>query len=179
MSNAGRNAYSMEQNGATARGIAGMTGGINQMIQGAGSYIETAMNVMEAQNKIGYQWSDAQYQPNQIIGSASPNTIVAMRALDFYFFSVHVRKDELIRLDDFLSCYGYAINKVVQPNLHTRAYWNFIQTQGAVISGNMPSSSKEAIARIFDGGITFWHNGDQIGNYRQSVSSGSINNPII
>lgn len=179
MSNAGRNAYSMEQNGATARGIAGMTGGINQMIQGAGSYIETAMNVMEAQNKIGYQWSDAQYQPNQIIGSASPNTIVAMRALDFYFFSVHVRKDELIRLDDFLSCYGYAVNKVVQPNLHSRTYWNFIQTQGAVISGNMPSSSKEAIARIFDGGITFWHNGDQIGNYRQSVSSGSINNPII
>ena len=179
MNNAGRNALAMEQNGATSRTLAGMTGGINQMIQGAGSYIETAMNVMEAQNKIGYQWSDAQYQPNQIIGSASPNIIVAMRALDFYFFSVHVRKDELIRLDDFLSCYGYAINKVVQPNLHSRAYWNFIQTQGAVISGDMPSSSKEAIARIFDGGITFWHNGDQIGNYRQSVSSGSINNPII
>lgn len=179
MSNAGRNAYSMEQNGATARGIAGMTGGINQMIQGAGSYIETAMNVMEAQNKIGYQWADAQYIPNQIVGHASPNIMVATYALDFYFFSVHVRKDELIRLDDFLSCYGYAVNKVVQPNLHSRTYWNFIQTQGAVISGNMPSSSKEAIARIFDGGITFWHNGDQIGNYRQSVSSGSINNPII
>ena len=176
----GTSAYGMEQNGgATARGIAGMTGGINQIVQSAGNYIETTMNVLEAQNKIGYQWADAQYQPNQIIGSATPNAIVAMRALDFYFFHVHVRADELKRLDDFLSCFGYAINKVETPNLHNRRYWNFIQTQGAVISGNMPASSKDAIARIFDGGITFWHDGDQIGNYRQSVTSGSINNPII
>ena len=179
VSQAGRSAYGMEQNGgATASGIAGMTGGINQVIQGAFNYVDTAMNVLEAQNKIGYQWADAQYQPNQIIGSATPNTAVAQRMLDFYFFSVHVRKDEITRIDDFLSCFGYAINKVETPNLNGRQYWNFIQTQGAIVNGNMPASSKDAIARIFDGGITFWHNGDQIGNYKQSVSSGSINNPI-
>ena len=60
-----------------------------------------------------------------------------------------------------------------------RQYWNFVQTKGAIIAGNMPSSSKEAIARIFDGGITFWHNGDNVGNYALSTSNGSINNPIV
>ena len=180
LSSAGTNAarLSMGMDNPSS-GVAGYTGGLNQMIQGAGSHVETAMNVLEAQNKIGYQWADAHYQPNQIMGSATPNVMVSLRALDFYFFSVHVRKDELVRLDDFLSCFGYAINKVETPNLHSRQYWNFIQTQGAVVTGNMPASSKDAIARIFDGGITFWHNGDQIGNYRQSVSSGSINNPIL
>lgn len=180
LSAAGRNAFMMEQNGgATAQYLSGMTGGLNQIVQGAGNYVNTVVEVTEAKNKIAYQWADAQYQPNQIVGSATPNIAVAMRALDFYFFNVHVRNDELKRLDDFLSAYGYAINKVEQPNLTSRQYWNFIQTQGAVVNGNMPASSKEAISRIFDGGITFWHNGDQVGNYRQSVSSGSINNPIV
>ena len=58
-------------------------------------------------------------------------------------------------------------------------YWNFVQTENCVIAGDMPSSSKDAIARIFDGGITFWHNGDNVGNYGISVTNGSINNPII
>ena len=58
-------------------------------------------------------------------------------------------------------------------------FWNFVQTQGAIIGGDMPATSKEAIGRIFDGGITFWHNGDQIGNYAQATSSGSIDNPIV
>ena len=75
--------------------------------------------------------------------------------------------------------YGYATNKVKQPNLTGRSYWNFVQTDGAVIAGDMPSSSKEAIGRIFDGGITFWHNGDNVGNYAISTSNGSINNPIV
>ena len=167
------------QEGIQAANFAGLTGGANRVIQGAGSYIDTVVDVTEAKNKIAYQWSDAQYQPNQIVGSATPNIAVAMRALDFYFFNVHVRNDELKRIDDFLSTFGYAINKVEQPNITSRQYWNFIQTQGAVVNGNMPASSKDAIARIFDGGITFWHNGDQIGNYQQSVSSGSINNPIV
>lgn len=180
LSSAGTNAarLSMGMDNPSS-GVAGYTGGLNQMIQGAGSYVETAMNVLEAQNKIGYQWADAHYQPNQVVGHASPNIMVATYSLDFYFYSVHLRQDELKRIDDFLSCFGYAINKVEAPNLSGRQYWNFIQTQGAVVTGNMPASSKDAIARIFDGGITFWHNGDQIGNYRQSVSSGSINNPIL
>ena len=179
VAHAGISAANMSMNeGIPAANYAGMTGGVNQVVQGAANYVNTVADVIEAKNKIAYQWADAQYQPNQIVGSATPNISVAMRVLDFYFFNVHVRNDELKRLDDFFSAYGYAINKVEQPNIKSRQYWNFIQTQGAVITGNMPSSSKDAIARIFDGGITFWHNGDQIGNYQQSVTSGSINNPI-
>ena len=129
--------------------------------------------------KVDYKFTDAKYSPNQIVGASTPCISVGHRLLDFYFYSVHVRKDELLRLDDFLSCYGYATNKVKAPNLTGRQYWNFVQTRGAVIAGNMPSSSKEAIARIFDGGITFWHNGDNVGNYAISTSQGSINNPIV
>lgn len=159
--------------------ISGMSRGVNRVIQGATSLVNTAVDVAEAKNKIAYQWKDARYKPNIVVGTAAPNLAVANRELNFHFYSVHVKAEELPRLDDFFSCFGYAINKVKAPNLTGRQYFNFVQTEHAIINGNMPSSSKEAIGRIFDGGITFWHNGDQVGNYMQSVSSGSINNPII
>ena len=135
--------------------------------------------LIEAKNNMDYKFLDAQYHPNIVVGKPTSCLPVANRDLGTYFFHTHIRDDEAKRIDDFFSCYGYAINKVKQPNLTGRRFWNFIQTENAVISGDMPSTSKEAIGRIFDSGITFWHNGDQIGNYQQSVSDGSINNPII
>ena len=156
-----------------------ISGEVNNVVQAGAQLSNSIINYIEAQNKIDYQWKDASYRPNEIVGTSEPSVMVGGRMLNFYFYDAHVKLSELKRIDDFFSCYGYAINKVKAPNLTGRQYWNFVQTQNAVIAGDMPSSSKEAIGRIFDGGITFWHNGDQVGNYRQSVSNDSINNPIV
>ena len=149
-------------------------------VKTSGEYTTSLLtDMVEARNKIAYQWKDADYRPNIVVGTPSPVTAVAYEYLNFYFYQVHVRENEAKHLDDFLSCYGYAINRVKIPNLTGRQYWNFVQTQDCVIAGNMPSSSKEAIARIFDGGIFFWKNGDQVGNFSISVTADSINNPIV
>lgn len=144
-----------------------------------GNVLNTGASLYEAKNNIQYAWNDAHYRPNIVVSKPTCNLAVATREANFYFYHCHVRADEAKRIDDFFSCYGYAINKVDIPKLTGRQYWNFVMTQNAVIAGDMPASSKEAIGRIFDSGITFWHNGDQVGNYRQSVSNGSINNPIV
>ena len=180
VASAGRNAYAMEQNGgATAGLLAGMTGGLNQTIQSSLNYVNTTLDVLEAKNKIAYQFADVTYAPSMLLSNATPNLAVSLDELDFHFFNVHVEEDEAKRLDDFFSCFGYRVNRVKTPNITGRAYWNFVQTENCVIAGDMPSSSKEAIARIFDGGITFWHNGDNVGNYSISISDGTINNPIV
>ena len=153
----------------SAGASAGFVGGL---LSGVG-------NLIEARNNLQYQFNDASYQPNVLAGKQTCNLAVALRDANFYFYHVHVRDSEAKRIDDFFSCYGYSVNKVKTPNLTGRRYWNFVQTEGAVISGDMPSSSKEAIGRILDSGITFWHNGDNVGNYAQSVTDGSINNPIV
>ena len=149
------------------------------LVKNVASAIGTMADIQEAQNKVLYQFKDAKYVPNIPVGASMPNVMIGARMLDFYFYHCHVRDDEAKRIDDFFSCYGYAINKVKAPNLTGRAYWNFVQTENAVIAGDMPATSRDAIGKIFDGGITFWHNGDQVGNYAQSVTDGSINNPII
>lgn len=163
----------------TGAKVSEISSSVNNAVQSAANLSNAIIDYVEAKNKIDYQWKDASYRPNEIVGSSEPNVMVGGRLLNFYFYNVHVKLSEITRIDDFFSCYGYAINKVKTPNLTGRQYWNFVQTKDCAISGDMPSSSKEAIGRIFDGGITFWHNGDQIGNYAQSVTNDSINNPII
>lgn len=167
----------MEQH--SMQGVNRTLHGINEMSNAVTTTMSNIADIKEAQNKIDYQWKDASYRPNMTVGSSDPSIMVGGRLLNFYFYNAHIKISELTRVDDFFSTYGYAIHKVKQPNLTGRQYWNFVKTSGAIIAGNMPSSSKEAIARIFDGGITFWHNGDQVGNYRQSVTNDSINNPIV
>lgn len=168
-SQAQRNYQSFGENSPSYGGITGAVGGATSM---AGSLIE-------AKNNMQYTFNDASYVPNTVVGKPSSCLPIAQRDFDIYFFHVHVRDDEVKRLDDFLSCYGYQVNKVKAPNLTGRQYWNFVQTKDCVIAGDMPASSKEAIARIFDSGITFWHNGDNVGNYAISVTNDTINNPIL
>ena len=140
---------------------------------------QTSLSYTEARDKVGFEFKDARYAPNIIVGQQVPNISVGYHFLKYRFFNMHVRDDEAKRIDDFFSVYGYATNKVVTPNLSNRKHWNFIKTKNAQISGNMPASSKAALAKIFDGGIFFWRNGDEVGNFNVETSNGSIDNPIL
>lgn len=139
---------------------------------------QTSLNYEEAREKIKFEFKDARYEPNIVVGEQVANIAVGYGFLKYKFFNLHVRDSEAKRIDDFFSVYGYAVNKVETPNLHNRKHWNFIKTNNAEIAGNMPSSSKAAIGRIFDGGIFFWKNGDEVGNFNVEHSNGSIDNPI-
>lgn len=134
---------------------------VNAVMQGK----EIDLSLDEAQHKKEFAFKDARYTPNTVVGSQSPTIAAGYGHLRFKFFNVHVRKEELVKIDDFLTVYGYSINKVDTPQIHNRPYWNFIQTKGCNITGDIPSSSLAAINAIFDGGIFFWNNGDNIGNF--------------
>lgn len=131
----------------------------------------------EAAHKIAFKFNDARYQPDIVVGTATPNISVGKGYLCYKFYNAHVRDDEMVKLDNFLTMYGYQINDVKVPLLTGRPYWNFLQTQDCIVTGNMPASSKAAIAKIFDGGIFLWNsqNGtaananSKIGNFRQQM----------
>lgn len=129
----------------------------------------------EAQHKIAFAFQDASYMPNMVVGKATPNIAVGKNYLGYRFFHCHVRESEMIKIDNMLSIFGYNVNNVDTPHLHNRPYWNFIQTDGVVIKGDMPSSTKSAIAKIFDGGIFFWNSQNvsnaNIGNFGMSVNN--------
>lgn len=147
--------------------------------QASANTINRQVAQREAQNNINYAFKDAKYAPDVTFGKMSSDIGVSHRIMEINFIAMFPKYDEAIRIDDFFSTYGYSIKEVKQPNLTGRKHWNFLKTKGAVIGGNMPTSSRKAIADIFDGGIFLWKNGDEVGNFRVEVTNGSINNPIV
>ena len=53
--------------------------------------------------------------------------------------------------------YGYIVNKIEVPNIKSRYYYNYICTLNTTIKGSLSADIKNAIAKIFEKGITFFH----------------------
>lgn len=70
-------------------------------------------------------------------------------------------------LQDYFQKFGYACHKVKLPNIKTRQNWNYIQTTGASLTGNIPEMYITALEGLFDNGVTIWHT-DNVGNYNLS-----------
>lgn len=85
---------------------------------------------------------------------------------DFYYFQIHLKEQYARVIDDYFDLYGYATKRVKTPNISSRPHWNYTKTIGCnVVSVNCNNNDVTAIKNIFDNGITFWKNADEIGNY--------------
>ena len=124
----------------------------------AGNIYNTAVNYLTTEYETGNM-------VNVPAGEQSSSCLVAQRKLNFVCYELNIIEQDAQRIDDFFSLYGYATNKIKIPNINGRPQWNFIQTQGCTLAGNVPATIRSAIEQIFDSGIRFWKNGDSIGNY--------------
>lgn len=75
-----------------------------------------------------------------------------------------IREQYAENLDAYFTRYGYAINKIDVPVLRTNLNFNYIQTTGIILAGNIPQDDMEQLKDMFDNGTTIWHNG-KLGQY--------------
>lgn len=76
--------------------------------------------------------------------------------------------DEYITiLEDYFQKYGYKVNIIETPNLHTRQSWDYIRTVDCNVIGSINADSLQKIRTIFNNGVTIWHTTD-VGNYNLS-----------
>lgn len=74
-------------------------------------------------------------------------------------------------IDNYFNMFGYAVRRVKVPNIfnineNDRPHWNFVKTANCVLSkSNCPTDVANEIISIFNNGITFWKNADEIGDY--------------
>ena len=123
--------------------------------------VMSALGVASSVNNIMVNSS----RPPHARGSAGGTVDVATRTKNFIFRFMSVQKEYAQIIDDFFDMYGYATNRLKFPNTHSRPHWNYVQTQGCNITGSFPTDDIAKMKSIFDNGITFWKNGDEIGNY--------------
>lgn len=83
----------------------------------------------------------------------------------FYGARVSITGDMAARIDNFFDYFGYQINKLQVPNRNARRYWTYLKTATCVLTGSVPNDDSSKIVQIYNQGITWWNNGDNIGDY--------------
>lgn len=153
------------QNGASlAVGtLSGIAGGIARGVSGdkVGGAISGVSSVLGALATTYEHY----IMPNQAHGPAGGSTQLACRIKDFAFMHKHITAEFASIIDDYFDMYGYATHKVKVPNISSRPYWNYVKTIDCDILGSMPADDINKICSIYNNGITFWKNGDNIGDY--------------
>ena len=131
-------------------------------LRSAPEYIAQTLGAMYAHTAV----------PDAIVTKANASSLLTfMGMLNYRIYYMKIRPEYAEMIDNYFSCYGYAVKRVKQPNIDSRTEWNYIKTLGCTISGNVPGDTEHLICGMFDAGITFWHNPDHMYRY-------DLDNPI-
>lgn len=150
--------------GSAGSAVAGfMTGDI------VGGATAIGGGVQDILNTAG-QIYDRSTQPPQAKGGGGSTINMATKIKGFQFYNANIRAEFAKIIDNFFSMFGYATHTVELPNINSRPHWNFVQTKNANMTGNIPANDLARIRVAFNRGITFWKNGDNIGNYNLNNS---------
>lgn len=68
-------------------------------------------------------------------------------------------------IDNYFDMYGYATHLTKVPNRKVRNHWTYTKTNGCNVNSRAPIDATKHVCQIYDNGITFWVDGDEIGNY--------------
>lgn len=139
----------------------------NQLRQLTTQY-QNQTNIQNAMDSYNARIHDAQATADSIVTGS--NDLMRQIALDLNTFVLYVYRptDEYKqKLEEIWNMRGYATNTVDYPNLRSKTSWNYIQTVKCNIKGTgIDPSDLEKIKRVFDNGITLWHN-KNVGDYSQ------------
>ena len=174
------NALTGNIGGAVGSAVSGITGFANSLIQ---SNTNNTVTELENNNMINNTALRGELANQQAVAGAMAKVQDArnmadnasLQGGDVYFnygyenlgvkvISYQITPEYIDLLQDYFGKYGYKVHKVKIPNIHTRQNWNYIQTVGANIVGNIPQMFIEALEQLFNQGITIWHTTD-VGNY--------------
>lgn len=123
------------------------TGNLMGLGQNLFEYGDSYLGQLNAQNQ-GYSLS--------VSGSDSVHDLQFFTGMSAYY---HQPVEELMeQYGQFFHLYGYAQNKLMQPSITSRKYWNYIKTTDVNLRvPNCPKSHLEQLKQIFNNGVTVWH----------------------
>lgn len=162
-----QNANALANANAQASASTQSTAISNQLRQLTTQY-KNQTNIQNAMDSYNARIHDAQATADSIVTGS--NDLMRQIALDLNTFVLYVYRptDEYKqKLEQIWNMRGYATNAIDYPNLKSKNSWNYIQTVKCNIKGtNIDPSDLEKIKRVFDNGITLWHN-KNVGDYTQ------------
>lgn len=116
------------------------------------------------------QFRDAILQPNITGGNNTADVNFAMRQNTFILHHMRCKTEYMRIIDDYFSRFGYAINRVLEPNIIGRENFNYVEIGSTeeIGNGDVPVQFMEKINNACRRGVTIWHNHENIGNFNVS-----------
>ena len=135
------------------------TDSYNQVGENAVSALPNAVNALQ-------QMYTASIHADQFRGNANTNCAdIAHGMKAIFYHRAHIPEQQARMIDDYFEKYGYAIGRIGDVRRNVKSHWTYVKTQGCNITGNCPASSIAFVKKLYDRGITWWSNGDEVGNY--------------
>lgn len=103
--------------------------------------------------------------PPHAMGNADGCISLANGTMNFIFYTKTIRREYAEIIDQYFDKFGYATHKVKVPNIHARTLWTYTKTVDCIVHGNLPTEAITEIQNIFNRGVTFWVNPDNVGRY--------------
>ncbi|MBR4004130.1 MAG: hypothetical protein IKI95_08840 [Clostridia bacterium] len=85
-----------------------------------------------------------------------------------------VTNENIKMIDDYFTMFGYKINQIKIPQFNSRKYWNYIKTSGCNVIANIPQDALNVIKKMFDDGVTIWHDIDYMYKYKKYKDGNSL-----
>lgn len=136
--------------------------GAGMMAQGTGEAVGDVIQNMQAKQ-------EHQIAPMELQGFANAGDVVYSQFKSLPTFTLMYIKPEFASvLDKFFDQFGYQVNILKTPSIHTRSNWNYLKTKSCNFTGDIPQEYMSRIKSIFDKGITFWHKPQYMFDYTQT-----------
>ena len=134
----------------------------------SGNAVGTANSLLSGIGGVMAQMQSAKAHPDQAHGNTNASDIMIGWQRYFTVDCLSVRAEVARSIDEYMSMFGYKVNRVKIPNITGRRNWNYVKTIGCYIEGDIPQSDMQEIKSMFDKGITFWHNPSTFMDYSQA-----------
>lgn len=125
----------------------------------------SAYSALTSTQALMAQKADMAIQPDQARGQHSGNINLTHGHHGFSCHFMTITSEYAKAIDQYFTRYGYKVNKLATPNLHTRELFTYVKTVGSLVTGNLGTEDQLKIQAIFDKGLTFWADPSKVGSY--------------
>lgn len=137
----------------------------NGVINAGQDIANAGVQYANAREMLNATKSAAVVKPNCPRGSSVNSLYMSVGINKPRFYNQHIRAEYAEIIDGYFDRYGYAVHTFKIPTLNNRPNWTYVKTVDCTIRGNIPNDDSTKICKIMNTGITFWMNGNNVGNY--------------
>lgn len=107
-------------------------------------------------------------------GTAAPEVLYSMGTFEYTAWALTITGERAKQIDSYFDRFGYTVNNydnIVQA-ITSRSKWNYIKTADCHINANIPDEDLVQIEELFNNGITFWKNPNEV--YRYDLGGSNV-----